>query len=293
MKKIQSIVIVAVIAAVLLIPGCVTDNYYFFGSITHDGIERTYSCFIPPNLRPNQEYPLVVALHGGGVNGTVMIATAHLVSKAISQKFIVVAPDGLKYNLTTRFNVGGGYENLTNYTDDVGFISKLIDMMIENYSVDASRIYVMGHSNGGMMAYRLAAEIPDKIAAIAANSGTMVYEINPTAPVPIIHMHGLEDNKIPYEGGTSPSGVIVPPIMEVMEIWRVNNGCEENATQFYYDNDTNSGEIIGRNWTSPDGLHDVVLYTFEHGGHGWRYKEDGLSATEVFWDFLKKHTLWS
>jgi polyhydroxybutyrate depolymerase len=235
----------------------------------------------------------LVALHGTSSDGAGMIGTAHLFTKATFQKFIVVAPDGLKYNLTTFFNAGEGWDDLSDGTDDTGFISKLIDDMIANYSVDPKRVYVMGHSNGGMMAYRLAVEIPEKIAAIASNSGTMVYENAPITPVPIIHMHGLEDPKVPYEGGWLPGNdVLAPSVESVMELWRVNNGCDENATQFYYKNNSDTyGEIIGRNWTSPDGKHDVVLYTFEHGGHGWRNEDDGLKATDVFWDFLKKHTL--
>ena len=294
MKRIKWILIVAVFIFLIssLFSGCVHNGQFFSDSIIHDGLNRTFTVYIPPSLDSNsQTYPLVIALHGAGSNGTVMIGTALLVTKAIREKFIVVAPDALPHPYVTYFNAGEYYENLTDHTDDVGFISKLIDEMIANYPVDLTRVYVMGHSNGGIMAYRIAAQIPDKIAAIASNSGPMVYEYPPIAPVPIIHMHGLEDNLIDYNG-TVLNGVIVPPVDEVMETWRLVNGCGENPVQIYYDNDPGSyGEIIGKKWVSADGKHDIVLYTFEKGGHGWRYKEDGLSATDYFWDFLKLHTL--
>jgi polyhydroxybutyrate depolymerase len=291
MKGKKWMCIVAVVSMIFLIPGCVdTDGELFSGSIIHDGEIRTYVGFKPPRLDENQEYPLMVALHGVGANGTVMMGTALLITKAIREKFIVVAPDALAHPYETYFNAGDHYENLTHYTDDVGFISKLIDEMSASYPVDEDRVYIMGHSNGGIMAYRLAVEIPEKIAAIASNSGPLVFDdYPPTKPVPIIHIHGLEDRIIDYDGCVR-NNVTIPPVEEVMETWRLVNNCSATPVQFYNKNDPNSGDIIGRNWTSVDGEHDVVLYTFEKGGHGWRYKDDGLSATDCFWDFLERHT---
>lgn len=59
----------------------------------------------------------------------------------------------------------------------------------------------------------------------------MIFESDPIAPVPIIHMHGLEDSKVSYEGGwLLGHDVLAPPVESVMEIWRAVNGCDENAT---------------------------------------------------------------
>ncbi len=195
----------------------------------------------------------------------------------------MACPNGLKYDLFYYFNAGEEYENLTEHTDDIGFIEAVIDEMIENYPVDTSRVYIMGHSNGGIMAYRIAAELPYKVAAIASNSGPMVYEYPPIAPVPIIHIHGLQDPLIPYEGDIVGT-VNVPSVETVIETWRLVNGCDPNPVEIYRDD---SYGILGKRWDCPDGENDVELYTYAEGGHGWRYDNDGYSATQLFWDFLK------
>ncbi|MBN2009079.1 hypothetical protein JW960_07020 [candidate division KSB1 bacterium] len=135
---------------------------------------RTYVVHAP-DLDPNPNgYPLVIGLHGAGSYGAQFIATAFLARKANQEKFIIAAPNALIYNFVSWWNAGDGYEEICNGTNDVGFISALIDTMIKNYNIDITRIYVMAHSSGSMMAYRVAAELSHKIAAIATNSGQMV-----------------------------------------------------------------------------------------------------------------------
>ena len=162
---------------ITIIIGCCTQMIYGQQfEMMHDGIMRTYVVY-EPNLAPNPDgYPLVIGLHGTGADGATQIATAGLALKAKAEKFIVACPDALLHNIYTYFNVGGGFEELTNGTDDLGFISALIDTMIANYNVDTTRIYVMGFSNGSAMSHRVAAELSHKIAAIGAVSGQMVYE---------------------------------------------------------------------------------------------------------------------
>ena len=302
MGKIQTLFTSVIICLVSQIVYGEYDN----DSIIWDGIERTYVKYIPFGLDSDSPgYPLVIGMHGvtldiathGLPPGSIFIATAGLIFKANREKFIVACPNGLKYDTSYFFNAGAELEDITEGTDDLGFISALIDKMIENYNVDSTRVYAMGHSNGGIMAYRLAAQLPYKIAAIASNSGPMVYTYPPVAPVPIIHTHGLKDPLIDYNGD-EVWGVNVPAVDTVMETWRVVNGCNPLPVEIYndifpvYDNEGTflyDNHIIGKRWTSPFGKNDVELYTLSEGGHEWRYNTVGLSATELFWKFLKKH----
>ena len=253
----------------------------------HDGIARTYVVYEPNNLEPNPDgYPLIVALHGAGSDGITMIGTAFLIPKAIKEKFIVAAPDSLCYP-TAWWNAGDGYEEITGGTDDLGFISALIDKMITEYNIDPTRVYLMSHSNGSMMAYRVAAQLSHKIAAIAVNSGQMVYSFdkcNPEYPVPIMHFHGLEDSICNYEGAIKGQ-VILPAVEDVIEFWSQLNNCYSNP---YTIMDSNG--ILGRKWDSFDGNGDVIFYTIEGWGHPWpRQDEPGINTTDVMWDFLKQY----
>ena len=248
----------------------------------HDDIMRTYVVYEPNNLDPNPDgYPLVIGLHGTGSNGYQFIATAGLALKANAEKFIVACPDALSHGAFTYFNAGGSFEELTNGTDDLGFISALIDTMIADYNVDTTRIYVMGFSNGSATSYRVAAELSHKIAAIGAVSGQMAYEFeycNPEFSVPILHFHGLSDTLIPYEGTN-----IIPSVESAMDIWRQVNDCYSIPYTIY-----NEPGIIGKKWPSFDGKGDVILYTIQDQEHEWpRPATLNISATDVIWDFLK------
>jgi len=267
---------------------CLTSQISFgqYKEFMYDGIMREYAV-IEPSLDPNPDgYPLVIGLHGAGSEGYGMIGTAFLGQKAIKEKFIVASPSALVYNLISWWNAGDGYEEICQGTDDLGFISALIDTMINNYNVDTTRIYLLAHSNGSMMAYRVAAELSHRIAAIATNSGQMVYEYcDPEFPVPIIHFHGHEDPICPYEG-KGDSIIVIPHVDSVMAIWRKVNNCTSIP-----DTILNENRIIGKKWTSLDGKGDIILYTIEGWGHSWpRSGDPGIDATDVMWDFLKVHT---
>jgi polyhydroxybutyrate depolymerase len=246
----------------------------------YDDSMRTYVVY-EPSLDPNPDgHPLIIGLHGTGADGLTFIATASLIQKANQEKFIVACPNALRHNIFTYFNAGGGFEELTNGTDDLGFISALIDTMIKNYQVDTTKIYVMGFSNGSAMSYRVAAELSHKIAAIGAVSGQMVYEYcNPEFSVPIIHFHGLSDELIPYEGNDDN----IPSVDSVMAIWRGINNCSSIPDTIF-----NEAGIMGKKWTSLNGKADIVLYTIEDQEHEWpRTGTLGISATDVIWNFLK------
>lgn len=276
-KKLLFIAIVICFASQML--------YGQYKEFWYDGILREYAV-VEPSLDPSPDgYPLVIGLHGASSEGYAFIATASLVQKAAKEKFIAACPNGLRYNLLTWWNAGGLYEDITGGTDDVGFISALIDTMIMNYNIDTTRVYVMAFSNGSAMAYRVAAQLSHKIAAIGVSSGQMLYEYcDPEFPVPIIHFHGLKDDKFPYYG-SSDSPQSVPPVDSTMAIWRAINGCSSIPDTIF-----NENGIVGRKWASVTGLSDIILYTNPNGIHEWpRPANWGLSATDLIWDFLKVH----
>jgi polyhydroxybutyrate depolymerase len=149
--------------------------------------------------------------------------------------FIAVYPDG-----TGRFdgflltwNVGSccGYAR-ENDVDDVGFVRALLTDLEAFTPVDSRRVYATGLSNGAMMTYRLAAEAPDLVAAIAPVAGAAQAEsLDPGHPVPVLHIHSLDDPRALYDGGLGPpfplttSRVDHVPVETVLTQWAANNGC--------------------------------------------------------------------
>src|SRR4029077_10187735 len=81
------------------------------------------------------------------------------------------------------------------------FIAKMLDDLESVVNVDKQRVYATGISNGAMMCYRLAAELSERIAAIAPVAGTLALEkFQPKCPMPVLHIHGTIDRLVPYEG---------------------------------------------------------------------------------------------
>jgi len=116
--------------------------------------------------------------------------------------------------------------------DDVGFVRQLLDHLGRRIAVDPTRVYATGLSNGAMMAYRLAVEAPDRIAAIAPVAGAMVTSGGmPGRPVAIMHIHSVDDARALYAGGLGPPFPITrqrvahPPVAQTLSRWVELNGC--------------------------------------------------------------------
>ena len=150
-------------------------------SIVHDGYARGYIVHTPPQYKPHggASLPVVMALHGGGGSAMGMEDLYGLNSYADQAGMIVVYPQGVP-SLIEKFrtwNAGAccGRAKKDN-SDDTGFLAAVIDDVVTSYRADGHRVYVTGHSNGAMMAYRLACEIPGRIAGIAAVDGQSVFK---------------------------------------------------------------------------------------------------------------------
>lgn len=177
------------------------------------GVSRSYCVFNPFTLR-EQPRNLVIALHGGGGNRTTIETMSKLSLRARLRKFILVYPEGTGSSLpdgTVTATWNGGTccgDAVKQNVDDVGFISALIDKLRAVYPASANgRVFVLGHSNGAIMTYRLACELSNKIDAIApVGSIKMINACVPSRPVPTLHIHGTGDPCAPYEGGSTGGG---------------------------------------------------------------------------------------
>lgn len=177
--------------------------------LRHDGRQRDYRVHVPPAVESGIRIPVLLAFHGGGGNAEGFEAYAGLDSLADRAGFLAVYPDGtgpLRGRLLT-WNAGAdccGYA-LQHAVDDVGFAMAVLDDLARRTPVDTLRVYGTGHSNGAMMAYRLAAERADRIAAIAVVAGAMdVAEFHPARPVPVLDIHSVDDPRALYNGGVGP-----------------------------------------------------------------------------------------
>lgn len=283
------------------------QKFRYAEQIVIDGIERTYIIRLPRNYYDSaitQNRPLIIGLHGTGGSASQFEADYGFNDKADAAGFVAVYPDGVEKKdgrglLEVRtWNAGSCCDYaMYNNINDVKFINTIIDSVCSRFAIDHKRVYVTGMSNGGMMTYRLASELPHKIAAIASVSGPMVAarELTLKGNVPIIHFHSIIDTKVPYSGGVGIGGVNFPPAIEGINYWVNRNGCDTAAIVQQYTN------YEHRTWYKDENNKVMELYLTYDGGHAWpggkkaRANADApstaVNATNLIWDFLIKFSL--
>jgi polyhydroxybutyrate depolymerase len=182
----------------------------------------------PPNIVAGKKYPLVVVLHGYGADGFLQYAYFGVRNWVDRGETFALAPDGLKDSSGKQFwnadPVCCAFG--ANKPDDSAYIAGLIDEAIALWPIDPAQVYLVGHSNGAFMAYRMACDHADKIAAIAGLAGaasSIPANCKPTQPVSILHMHGTADGSVPFGGGAG--GTSSPGAIASVAQWAGKNGC--------------------------------------------------------------------
>jgi polyhydroxybutyrate depolymerase len=277
-------------------------------TVTVGELDRTYLVHVPPGYDGSKPTPAVLAFHGGGVNAEQMVAFCGLNEKADEAGFIAVYPAGTgRLERALTWNAGNccGFA-MRNNVDDVGFILALLDDLSRVAAIDAKRVFATGMSNGGMICYRLASELSDRIAAIAPVGGPMGTETcSPKRPVSVIHFHGTLDQFAPFKGGKgerSISGTSFLSVEHSIGAWIAANGCPETPAVVQEPDKSDDGLTVERKTYGPgnDGA-EVVLITIQGGGHTWPGRQPRLaflgkstndvSANDVMWEFFQKHPM--
>lgn len=243
------------------------------------GLERTYYALFPSNR--TGLLPLVLALHGYTQSVGSLEYSTGLNDEAAAGGFVLAYPEGIGRS----WNAGSCCaEALRRNIDDVAFIKQVIDQLVSGGRVDPKQIFATGISNGGMMDYRLACELSDRIAAIVSVSGAlMVNKCSPARTVSVLEMHGTNDSTVPIDGGTLAGVGTFPPTMSTIERWVSIDGCAADPT-------TSSTDITTTQaWTGCRDGSTVVLVIVKGGGH--TFWLDGIPAqlnvNQRIWAFFE------
>ena len=185
--------------------------------------KRTYILHVPPTYSTATTVPLMIALHGRTWTASSFRELSQLDQVADSKNFIIAYPDGEG----TMWNAGNCCSTIG--TDDVTLISGMIDSISSKYNIDKTRVWALGWSNGGMMAYRLACELSEKVTAIAIGGAVFATDsCKPAKPVSVFAIHGTDDQTLPIEGY-----VVGPPPLKSAEKYAGYAGCtSSNATSW-------------------------------------------------------------
>lgn len=278
-------------------------------TLTLDGVEHRYRLHVPAGREGL--VPLVVQLHGGASTGAAMDRVTGLTALGDAEGFAVLTPEGWAVPTGPQvWNAGACCGPVDAAPDHVAAVDAMLDAVLaRDGCLDARRVYATGHSNGGMMTYRLACELSERVAAVAVSAGTLAdvdlgasppteaFVCAPSRPMPILHVHGLEDECVVYEGGTAPgTGNTLRAVEETVDLFRTLGACEGGT-------DVTEGEVRRRAWPCAEGA-TVELLTVASLGHPWAGSPlygaagrcggtttDAVSTTAEAWRFFQAHAL--
>lgn len=186
--------------------------------------------------------------------------------------------------------------------DDIAFFNQLLDQLATKFSVDSSRIYAAGLSEGGFMSMRLGCALGDRIAAIAVVGAAMPKTMIclPRRPVPVVMINGTSDPVVPYGGGTEHN-LSLPTISveDSAKAWGKIDRCEEKPEKSKLSAREKGGmETKLDTYNGCQQGAQVVLYSLKGAGNTWpggeQYEVEktvgktsqDMNANEVIWSFL-------
>jgi polyhydroxybutyrate depolymerase len=258
------------------------------GAVTVAGVQRSYRLYVPVDLAPGPA-PLVVMLHGGFGSAKQAQESYGWDAEASLGGFLVLYPDGAG----RAWSVGGGCcgESGRTGVDDVAVVEAMIEQVAQRVPVDDARVFATGMSNGAMMAYRLACDT-DRFVAIAPVAGTLMGDCPDPAPTSVLHIHGLADENVPYDGspGSGLAAIDGAPVADVVALWERVGGCDPPSR-------TTVGPVTRSTAACPDG-RAVELITIDGAGHQWpgasvrrpfADRPAGVDATATIWRFFASH----
>ena len=244
--------------------------------------------------------PMLIALHGGGGDADYQSSDTKygLISKSEQAGFIAVFPNGYSRfpsGILATWNAGECCgKAVQNNVDDVGFLKEVIHRVSRQADVDRSRIFATGMSNGAMMSYRLACELPHMIRAIAPVAGTDgTRSCKPARPVPVIHFHARDDSHVLFTGGPGPDAVVDTQFTSVPATigkWVTLNRAAVTPKRVL--------AVPGAHcdlYAAKPGGAPVELCVTDTGGHSWpgggtqqgrKQPSKAISANDVMWDYF-------
>jgi len=242
------------------------------GDIQIDVGRGLVTVHVPPTY--NSSTPLLLLLHGYSWNAGIVESYMQLEALADQEGYLYCVPEGTVDTLGNRFwNASDACCNLDGSTvDDSGYLRDLIEEIQAQLGVDPLRIFIVGQSNGGFMAYRMACDHSDLIAGVVSFGGAppLVPCVTPR-PVNVLEIHGDADPVISYTGGSFMGLPNYPGAIDGVEGWAINSGCSlvpEFPTEMYdlVSNIPGPDTDIRRyNMTCTVGLAE--LWTIQGAGH--------------------------
>ncbi|MCW3074697.1 MAG: Polyhydroxybutyrate depolymerase [Flaviaesturariibacter sp.] len=265
----------------------------------YGGERRRYTIYLPASYQKEKgkSFPLVFNFHGGGMTMTEQMFYSRMNESAEKNGFIVVYPQGIKQDWNVGFEMSYQYG-----TDDVGYIKALLASLLKEYRIEKRMVYATGLSRGGFFCHRLATEVPESFAAIAAVGAplpdSVAYFHNRKESVGVMLVQGDRDEIVSYDGKEKAYS----SAMGTFEYWKKHNGLQESAAKQtlidYNKKDSTSVQVM----EIKGNRVGVSLVSVRGGGHTWPGSNpfnigfplgetsQDINVNDLIWKFLSRHS---
>lgn len=279
-------------------------------TMTHDSVNREFLVIVPNSYSASTDAPLMFCFHGGTQDiqsfvfsqiDTINGGREELWETADSNGMVLVFPQALVNNISgaTLWNDKDLFPQVASPYDDLGFVLHMIDTLSQDLSIDTTRIYASGFSNGADFTNLVSSQLSCKFAAAAAVAGrtanpvsqidtTMIFYPLPTSPVSMMIVRGKRDNDVTYNGGINSGGTNTTSVFDDMYFWVAGNACDNNLF-----NTTNMGDTvqIRRFYQCAFGT-EVKVVSLKFMDHRWPDANDGFywNANKEVINFCLQHS---
>ncbi|HEX8933154.1 MAG TPA: PHB depolymerase family esterase [Pseudonocardiaceae bacterium] len=250
-------------------------------TVTVDGVRRTYRAIVP--AQPTGGLPLLIVLHGRGQSEPVVLSQTGFFGLAQQRQAVLVLPDGEQRS----WNAGHGCCGFagSHQSSDVPFVAAIVTDAVRRWPIDAGRVYLVGYSNGGKLAYSTMCAHPTLFAAVATYGAVPLSPCQPgTAAVSSLLAAGTADQVLPFHG--KPGGHPPLPAVPQAVAWlRSQDGCSRTALT------EQDGSAMVQRWAGCAAGTDVESVIYAGFGHAWpaRTSGDSPAAATLMWAFLSRH----
>ena len=255
-------------------PGPVSEMH----TVTVDGVARTYRSIV--TAQPTGKLPLLVVLHGRGQSDPSVLSMTGFFALAQQQQLVLVVPHGEQRS----WNAGGGCCGFAgaHQAPDVAFVASTVADALRRWPIDPERVYLVGYSNGGKLAYSEVCAHPTLFSAVATYGAVPLSPCAPGAPaVSVMLAAGTADQVLPLHG--KPGGhPPLPSVAQAVSWLRTQDGCPAKAQA------SQNSSVMVQRWAGCAGGTDVESVIYSGRGHAWPTGGSPTTAS-LMWTFLSQH----
>lgn len=238
------------------------------------GETRSYLIHVPATWDRSRPLPVLFVFHGAGSDAESMVRATGFDALSDAAPMLVVYPRATGRVKRYEVDPPAGRTSA-----DVELVDAILARLRERFPLDARRIWATGFSNGAALCYRLAAERPDVLAAIAPVAGYLptLERPGPVVPIPLLHVHGTADPRVPAPGSAGSA----------VETWARWNEATRRLPE-RREPDPGGFMLRRQAFAGPSPRSDTELLLVEGKGHEWSGGPGGTISRAIL-EFLARH----